>query len=496
MLLNILFKIISFTKNLFFIKRLVALAILIFAIYEFSGDVLFASKARVLEPIKAENLLQTTDLDKYILLSDYKIDNNYPFAVKKVFKKDKISHFYLPLVSKNNPKKIIALINDNSTKDSSVLKTNLYNSKINLSQNYFKKDIASKLLNGEREFYEANGFSFSDSFLQLEIDTPPTSSTNYLIFICIASIIVLIILLSFIPRSLLNKWFNQYTGIDYSFGNKAIKKIVKLVIQKKYDTALNRLSLLSTDEQTQAIDALALMLNDKHINQWNTIDGRSPLFQVVKGNRLLYDAWEARGYAYADETSMESALGFHELLNQANTTLNQVQEPLKVEANNLLIRANKGLSEKTAAKNAFLYCISAKPEHTMAYLGYLDVILPKWLGDEDEVNTFIKEYENKSLFIESILKAKWLIEQVNYNEQNKDYTEQITAYFNRYEPQIKALKTNSPHKYVLYNYLYFLADEINNKKLARRYEKKVKDYLSPTIYTPLRSAKEIKEKLG
>jgi len=495
-LLNILFKIISFTKNLFFIKRLVALAILVFAIYEFGGDVIFASKAKDIEPIKAEVLLKTADLDKYILLSDYKIDNNYPFVVKKVFKKDKISHFYLPLVSINKPKEIIALISDNNTKDSSVFKTSAYNSKVNLDQNYFKKDIESKLLNGEREFYEANGFRFSDSFLQLEIDTPPTSSTNYLIFICIASLITLIILLSFIPRGLLNKWFNQYTGIDYSFGNKSIKKIVKLVIQKKYDTALDKLSLLSTDEQTQAIDALSLMLNDKHIDQWNTVDGRSPLFQVVKGNRLLYDAWEARGYAYAEDTSMESALGFHELLKQANNTLNQVQGPLKVEANNLLIRANKGLSEKAVSKNAFLYCISAKPDHTMAYLGYLDVILPKWLGDEDEVNTFIKEYENKSLFLESILKAKWLIEQVNYNEENNDYTEQIMTYFNTYEPQINALKTNSPHKYVLYNYLYFLADEINNKKLSKRYEKKVKDYLSPTIYTPLRSAKEIKQKLG
>ncbi len=49
---------------------------------------------------------------------------------------------------------------------------------------------------------------------------------------------------------------------------------------------------------------------------------------------------------------------------------------------------------------------------------------------------------------------------------------------------------------MLFNYLYFFAHDLNNKKLIKRYDKKLNDYLSPTLYTPMRSEKEIKEKLG
>ncbi|WP_299883197.1 hypothetical protein [uncultured Lacinutrix sp.] len=495
MLKNILFKIIKFSKNLFFIKRLVALAILAFIIYMFSGDLLFMSKAKKLEPVKAKNILNTKETQKYMLLSDYKIDCNYPFMVKKVFKKDKISHFYLPLVSLDKPKEIIALISENAIKDSTILKTESYAAKVNLAQNYFEKDIETKLLNGEKEFYIKNGFQFSDTFMQLKIDAPPTAFGRYLIAVIIASLLFLLLLISFIPNKILSKWFNQYTGIDYSFGNKTIKKIVKNVEYGKYNTALEQIKALTADQKTQAIDALALMLKEKQMQKWKKAEGNSAFFKLVDGSRQIYDAWEKRGYAYATETDEDSALGFLELLEKGKRTLSQVQGFLKVDANNLLISVNKGLSEKEVCKRAFQDCISAEPKHTMAHLNYLDVILPKWLGSEEEVDAFIIEHSKKSTFLECILKAKWLHEKVNYNEE-ENYTNEIESYLNTFEPQIHQLKTDSPNKYILYNYLYFLADEVGNKKLSKRYEKKLKEYLSPTLYSPLRSAEEIKRKLG
>jgi len=489
---NIFFKIIKFTKNLFIIKRVIAIAVLLFCLWEFGSDALYSVQNKEHSAINSEKLLALKELPKYIKLTNYNLDFEHPFQVNKLFKKEKTPlHFYLPLVSPSNPKKIIALITDYSTNDIDAYQVKSYRNTLHKKGNYFKNGVKSKLLHGEKEFYESRGFMFANNFVQLDVGSPPTSTKGYLIGFTISLLLFSLMLLSFIPTKFLSRWFDQYTGIDYSFEVKPIKKILKQIEHKKYSKAFENIKQLSVDEKTQAIDALALMLSEKKFIEWSKNDANSNLLKLVKGSRLIYDAWEARGYQYAEDTNHENALGFHELLEKAIPILNQVQGELKVDANDLLIRAYKGLGDIEAAKRSFEYCISAEPLHTMAHIKYLDVILPKWHGSKEEVELFIKDNMHKSPFLEYILEAIKAHEYMREDEDNK-YT---ADYITNYEPSIKKLKTKTPHRFILYNYLYFFGNELKNRKVTNRYERKLNDFLSPTLYSPLRSEKEIKDKL-
>ena len=249
----------------------------------------------------------------------------------------------------------------------------------------------------------------------------------------------------------------------------------------------------SADQKNQAKDALSFMLSKKVFDTWEKSDRNSPLLQLIKGSRLMVNAWEARGYGYADTVGQQSADSFYNLLTRAKSTLLQVQGPLKAEANNLLIRVNKGLSDPELSRQAFDSCITLEKEHAMAYLNYLDLILPKWHGSEEEASAFVEAHKGKSFLIGMLLKTKWLFEQTSYGDT--DVSQEIEDFFSRHEQEIAQFKSKSPHRFVLYNYMMLLAEEVGNKKLSKRYTKKLKEYLSASLYSPLRSEKEIKEKL-
>ena len=202
---TIIFKIIKFTKRLFIIKRLIGVAFLLFLLYDFSGKINYVVSTKESASFKASEILNKKQLDKYTLLTDYKINCEHAFQVNKLFKKDKVSHFYVPLVDPQKPTEVIALIEDRSTTDINAITSELYCAELNKPEAYFEQDIESKLLNGEIEYYENLGYTFPEKVHQLEIGSPPKSYQGYLIAVIIASLILVLILLSLLPMKVLNK---------------------------------------------------------------------------------------------------------------------------------------------------------------------------------------------------------------------------------------------------------------------------------------------------
>ena len=230
------------------------------------------------------------------------------------------------------------------------------------------------------------------------------------------------------------------------------------------------------------------MLSKKSFDKWTEKDSRSNLYKLIKANRMVFDAWETRGYQYAEDTDMDNYLSFEEQLKKAVPLLNQVQGYLKTDAYNILIKAHKGLGQPSESKRAFENCIATERNHIQAHLAYLDVILPKWYGDDEQVEAFKNKHKHKTKLLGYLLEAKVL-------NELEDHT-LISSFLTKNELDIKQLKTDNPNKYILYNYLYFFADALENKKLSKRYEHRLSEYLSSTLYSPLRSREEIKEKLG
>ena len=179
-------------------------------------------------------------------------------------------------------------------------------------------------------------------------------------------------------------------------------------------------------------------------------------------------------------------------LNKAEQKLNQVQGTLYIEAQNYLIRVYKGQSEKEKAKNAYQNCMRNAPEHIMSHLNYLDTILPKWLGSREETDAFIESNRSKNKLLVYLLEGKRVLE---YFSEDED-TSICQEYINQYEPQISQLKSDNPNRFILFNYVYFFADEVGNTSLEKKYLKKVKEFYATSIYGPLRSKKEIKKRLN
>ena len=141
-----------------------------------------------------------------------------------------------------------------------------------------------------------------------------------------------------------------------------------------------------------------------------------------------------------------------------------------------------------------------QPNFIWPFIHYAELIQPKWGSDIKDLEGF---YENlpDNFLIQSIVETKLILDSMIMDEN----------YFSKYSADIKGFakekvlaidaelnteNTDSIHKYILYNYLYFFADALENKKLSKRYEHRLSEYLSSTLYSPLRSREEIKEKLG
>ncbi|CAL2082586.1 hypothetical protein [Tenacibaculum sp. 190524A02b] len=484
---SFLFGSISFIKKISLIKRILAFVVLPFLLVKFYNDYQFNKQNKVIQTVSLNSLTDDTSLPDYFKLNNYYIDTKVPLAVHKIRKKNKHSHFILPLVKEKNSTQVIAFVKDYKTRKIDAYSIDLIRNELNNDKNSFEK-LESSLSEAEKNHFTQNGYALSENIPVIQTSSPTKFGTFQIVFVVLSFIVLILILLSFIPSSLLNKLFDRYTGIDYTFGFKKIKKVLTAVENGNYEKADTLLQTLSLDEKTQAIEALSLMVSDSKFEKWRNNGRDSNLFKITNASRLLHEAWEKRGYKFANETDESNFIAFKEAINKIPSKLQQVQGHLKPLALNLLIKTYKGIGDPDTCLKYFNECTLNNPTYIAPHLSYQSVILPKWYGDDETVHNFTKEHSKKEKLLNYLLNSALV-------HENEDHDE-INNFLISNHNEVKSLKKDNPYIYILYNYMYLLASEVENKKLFKFYDKKLNNYLSTSLYPPLRSEQEIEEKLG
>jgi len=119
-----------------------------------------------------------------------------------------------------------------------------------------------------------------------------------------------------------------------------------------------------------------------------------------------------------------------------------------------------------------------QPNFIWPFIHYAELIQPKWGSDIKDLEGF---YENlpDNFLIQSIVETKLILDSMIMDEN----------YFSKYSTDIKGFakekvlaidaklnteNTDSIHKYILYNYMILLSDEIGDNTIKSKY-KKLKD---------------------
>ncbi|MEU8658005.1 DUF4034 domain-containing protein [Actinoplanes philippinensis] len=130
------------------------------------------------------------------------------------------------------------------------------------------------------------------------------------------------------------------------------------------------------------------------IGQWVADEPGSTLPLLIQGCRGVAWAWEARGSAYAEDTSKEQFAGFFERLAFAEKCLKEVVErdPADTTAWTWLTLSARGSQvgrDEAAAR--FNAVVKYAPEHLIAHEQRLQYLCDKWFGSHAEMFAFARE---------------------------------------------------------------------------------------------------------
>jgi len=279
---------------------------------------------------------------------------------------------------------------------------------------------------------------------------------------------------------------NTKIAIDYSFGNDVIKRSKELLEKGEFEKAKDEFFLMNSDLLTQAIDCICLNGEEETLLKWQTFNPDLELPKLFLGAFYLHQAWISRGYQKGYELNDSQVLGFVEYLGEAERYLSKIKSSPSIilEAKSRLIRVYMGQSKYEKAEEAFEYCFDQNPEHTWSYLHLIELIQPKWGGSTALVKSYLDRFSPNSLqYRISSLKLIWDSFTWENNVFGGSMIELNDFAFETAKgihEEIKVKPPKSIHKFVLFNYMEVIFQELGYQDLAKHYEKLRANYL--TLY--------------
>ncbi len=264
---------------------------------------------------------------------------------------------------------------------------------------------------------------------------------------------------------------------DYSFGNKDIQVVGMFIRNRKFQHAETMISQLSSDDLTQCLDHLTLSFTIKQLQEFNESSPKEYLADLILGVYYSHQAWIARGRAYANQTSVDQADLFYSNLEQSKKYLEQAIKSnlYDAEAHARMIRVTMGMGDLEASHAHFQKSIKRDATHIWAHMHYAECIQPKWGGSVDEINRFASNLPAHKL-LRAIVQLKLLHDgfqaDENYFDQSMDmesYRLKLAEIVIAYSNDSELSNLQSIHRFVVYGYMYAIAEAIGDKQIAKKY---------------------------
>lgn len=299
-------------------------------------------------------------------------------------------------------------------------------------------------------------------------------------------LIVIVCIISTIAFLLWKKLKHKFSKVDYSFGLEEPKKAKKLLNEEKYEELETLVSTLNTDILTVTIDYLALNVNTEIFTKWEAKAANKDLPLLSFGVHYLHKAWIERSHATANNVSDNQAALFFNYQDLSIDKLKNVNEKSGYffECCSRLIRLNTGLGLYDDVQEYFEKCISINPSALWPYIHYCEAIEPKWIGENNKIIFFHKNLPNIDI-IQQVINLKITLDSFTMEEnyfggninELKNYAKEIVA---KIDNEINSKPLTSPNKYIVYGYMYLIANEIGNSNLQNKYDKLINGYY--TLY--------------
>lgn len=282
---------------------------------------------------------------------------------------------------------------------------------------------------------------------------------------------------------------NKFKNVknNYSFGLQEAKDCANALQQKKYETVERLLSQCNADNLSVCIDYLALTFDELTLLDWHESSNNKSFSQLVLGAYYNHQAWIVRTNEYAEEVTEADAVGFFEYAEKSIPFYEEAckNNSIAAETHARMIRHYMGTNEMDQVDLHFAKAIALDNNHIWAHVHYAEAIQPKWGGTSEKLNAFIKSYASKPTLLKQILDLKLMVD-AGLAEENYfggTMEELIVNAKILLEATDKEISENPPqsiHKYILFNYLFSLSNELKNTKLGKKYFAKMEGYY--TLY--------------
>lgn len=267
-------------------------------------------------------------------------------------------------------------------------------------------------------------------------------------------------------------------AINYAFGRKDIEVISLFISNKKYEQAETMLSHFNSDDLTQAIDHVALTLNEKQLKNYYENNDKNALSSLVLGAWYLHNAWKVRSNKVASELSTKQFESYVEHLRLSGPLLQAAinESWLASEAHSRLIRVSMGLGYSEAVEEHYRASIKENPEHLWTYIHYSEAIQPKWGGSVEQVQNLISSLPSNYL-IRTTLRLKLVYDSYisdenyfNLSDDPEEVNKFVADVASAVDTEIDANPPESIQRFVLYGYMYLMTQFID-KTVQKKYKK-------------------------
>ncbi len=275
-------------------------------------------------------------------------------------------------------------------------------------------------------------------------------------------------------------------AVDYSFGMPSARKVFRLLKKRDFEGAEKIIKDVSSDDRTQIMDHIGLGLDTRFFEQWLEQGSDKNVAHLAMGVHYNHLAWMSRSNELAKHVSHEQIQGFHAFQEKSLEHLLEIDpsSPIMDETHSRLIRVYMGNGQREKMTEHYYSAIALSPNMVWPYLRYTEAIQPKWGGNLELISEFIQRLPDNPL-IKNIIELKLIADSILFE----------TNYFGGTYPEVRQLAekrlieidkeiTRNPptsiHRYVLYNYMMGVAQEIGNGFFENKYLEKMNGYY--TLY--------------
>ena len=267
---------------------------------------------------------------------------------------------------------------------------------------------------------------------------------------------------------------------DYGFGSRESAHILALVKASDYEAAEKGILFLDSDNLSHVVNHLSLSLPLEKIQGWLANSVHEDIPYLALGAHHHHQAWISRGHSRGDEVSEARAQGFRKHQDKAYDYLMEVSDTFpKIQAETYvrLLAVYRGDGKFEEAKAYFEMAQELVPDHLMLFVEHAETLQPKWGGSITQTAALMHGLPERKL-IQQLVEAKLLVEgepwKVNYfGGTMQDLKIKAQDSFLRIHHELEREPPTSIHRYMLFGYMMFLAEQTGNRTLARTYKNKL-----------------------